>query len=275
MKKPLKPALRFHGITFLISVVVLIATVYLFNISPKGFLPSEDIGQISGFTEASQDISFDSMVRHQSALHEILAAEPAIETYMSSVGAGGPNAAGNSGRFFMRLKPRNERKESADELIQKLRSKLAMVPGIQAFLMNPPPSTSAEGPAKGLYQYTLQGPDTDELYRYAVILEKKMKEMSNIQDVNSDLQMKNPEIRVEINRDKASALGITASQIERRPSRSAYGSNQVPPPFTRRPTAIRLSWSCSPSTRESRPRFRCCISALPAENSCPWIRWPR
>ncbi|MBI5593143.1 MAG: efflux RND transporter permease subunit [Deltaproteobacteria bacterium] len=225
-EKTLKGALRFHWVTFLISVVVLIATVYLFGISPKGFLPSEDIGQIMGFTEASQDISFDSMVRHQSALHEILAAEPAIETYMSSVGAGGPNAAGNSGRFFMRLKPRKTRKESADELIQKLRPKLAKVPGIQAFLMNPPAISIGGRATKGLYQYTLQGPDTAELYRHAVILEKKMKEMSGIQDINSDLQMNNPEIRIDINRDKASSLGITANQIENA-LQNAYGSNQV------------------------------------------------
>jgi HAE1 family hydrophobic/amphiphilic exporter-1 len=159
-------------------------------------------------------------------LHEILAAEPAIETYMSSVGVGGPNAAGNSGRFFIRLKPRSERKESADELIQKLRPKLAKVPGIQAFLMNPPAISIGGRATKGLYQYTLQGPDTAELYRNAVILEKKMKEMSNIQDINSDLQMNNPEIRIDINRDKASALGITANQIENA-LQNAYGSNQV------------------------------------------------
>lgn len=258
----LKACLRFHGVTFLVSVAVLVATVYLFGIMPKGFLASEDIGQISGFTEAAQDISFDSMVRHQSALHEILAAEPAIETYMSSVGAGGPNVAGNSGRFFIRLKPRSERKESADELIQKLRSKLAVIPGIQVFLMNPPPINIGGRASKGLYQYTIQGPDTDELYRYAFILEKEMKELHKIQDVNSDLQMNNPEIRVEINRDKASALGITALQIEDA-LRSAYGAREastiytptnsykvimeVLPEFQREPSALSLLYIRSSS----------------------------
>jgi len=230
-QKTLSLALRFHVITFLISLVVLAGTVFLFAKVPKGFLPSQDTGQISGFTEASQNISFESMVRHQTALHGILEAEPAIDTYMSSVGAGGPNLAGNSGRFFIRLKPRKERKESADELIQKLRPKLAAVPGIQVFLMNPPAISIGGRTTKGLYQYTIQGPDTGELYRFAAILERKMKEMPKFQDVNSDLQMNNPEIRVEINRDKASALGITAHQIEDA-LRSAYGSREVSTIYT-------------------------------------------
>ncbi|OQW99089.1 MAG: acriflavine resistance protein B [Desulfobacteraceae bacterium A6] len=230
-QKTLSQALRFHVITFLISLVVLAGTVFLFGKVPKGFLPSQDTGQIVGFTEASQNISFESMVRHQTALHEILEAEPAIDTYMSSVGAGGPNLAGNSGRFFIRLKPREERKESADELIQKLRPKLATVPGIQAFLMNPPAISIGGRTTKGLYQYTIQGPDTEELYRFAAILETKIKDMPKFQDVNSDLQMNNPEIRVEINRDKASALGITAYQIEDA-LLSAYGSREVSTIYT-------------------------------------------
>jgi HAE1 family hydrophobic/amphiphilic exporter-1 len=230
-QKTLSQALRFHVITFMISIAVLAGTVVLFAKVPKGFLPSQDTGQIVGFTEASQNISFESMVRHQTALHAVLEAEPAIETYMSSVGAGGPNLAGNSGRFFIRLKPMKERKDSADELIQKLRPKLSTVPGIQIFLMNPPVISVGGRTTKGLYQYTLQGPDTGELYRFAAILEGKMKELPNFQDVNSDLQMNNPEIRVEINRDKASALGITALQIEDA-LRSAYASREVSTIYT-------------------------------------------
>jgi len=230
-QKTLSQALRFHVITFMISLAVLAGTVFLFVKVPKGFLPSQDTGQLVGFTEASQNISFESMVRHQTALHEVFEAEPAIDTYMSSVGAGGPNLAGNSGRFFIRLKPREERKESADELIQKLRPKLAAVPGIQAFLMNPPSINIGGRTTKGLYQYTIQGPDTGELYKFAAILEKKMKDMPKFQDVNSDLQMNNPEIRVEINRDKASALGITAYQIEDA-LLSSYSSREISEIYT-------------------------------------------
>lgn len=138
-RKTLMIAVRFHLITFAVSIAVLVATGYLFVKIPKGFLPSEDTGLIVGFTEASQSISFEAMVRHQKVLHDILLAEPAIATFMSTVGAGGPNLAGNSGRLSLRLKPRNERAESADELIQKLRPKLANIPGIQVFLVNPPP----------------------------------------------------------------------------------------------------------------------------------------
>jgi len=225
-RKTLMIAVRFHLITFAVSIAVLVATGYLFVKIPKGFLPSEDTGLIVGFTEASQSISFEAMVRHQKVLHDILLAEPAIATFMSTVGAGGPNLAGNSGRLSLRLKPRNERAESADELIQKLRPKLANIPGIQVFLVNPPPINIGGRTTKSLYQFTLQGPDTDELYHYAAMVEDRMRQIPLLVDVNSDLQLKNPEIQVHINRDKASALGLTAFQIED-VLRSAYGSREV------------------------------------------------
>jgi HAE1 family hydrophobic/amphiphilic exporter-1 len=230
-RKTLMIAVRFHLITFAVSIAVLVATGYLFVKIPKGFLPSEDTGLIVGFTEASQSISFEAMVRHQKVLHDILLAEPAIATFMSTVGAGGPNLAGNSGRLSLRLKPRNERAESADELIQKLRPKLANIPGIQVFLVNPPPINIGGRTTKSLYQFTLQGPDTDELYHYAAMVEDRMRQIPLLVDVNSDLQLKNPEIQVHINRDKASALGLTAFQIED-VLRSAYGSREVSTIYT-------------------------------------------
>ncbi|MFZ3044520.1 MAG: efflux RND transporter permease subunit, partial [Desulfatirhabdiaceae bacterium] len=230
-RKTLMIAVRFHLITFAVSIAVLVATGYLFVKIPKGFLPSEDTGLIVGFTEASQSISFEAMVLHQKILQDILLAEAAIATFMSTVGAGGPNLAGNSGRLSLRLKPRNERAESADELIQKLRPKLANIPGIQVFLVNPPPINIGGRTTKSLYQYTLQGPDTDELYHYAAMVEDRMRQIPFLVDVNSDLQLKNPEIQVHINRDKASALGLTAFQIED-VLRSAYGSREVSTIYT-------------------------------------------
>ncbi|MGD9975932.1 MAG: efflux RND transporter permease subunit, partial [Desulfatirhabdiaceae bacterium] len=230
-RKTLMIAIRFHGITFLVSILVLGGTGYLFVKIPKGFLPSEDTGLIAGFTEASQSISFEAMARHQKALHEIFLAEPAIDSFMSTVGAGGPNLAGNSGRLSLRLKPRKERIESADELILKLRPKLAAFPGIQAFLINPPAISIGGRTTKSLYQYTLQGPDTDELYHYAAAIEDRMKTIPGLTDVTSDLQLKNPEIQVQINRDRASALGLTAFQIED-VLRSAYGSREVSTIYT-------------------------------------------
>ena len=129
--------------TLLVSALVLIATLYLFIIIPKGFLPSEDTGRIFAITEAAQGISFDSMVRHQQALNAIVTEDPNVESFMSGIGGGSRGRANNTGRLFIRLKPREERPH-VDEVIQQLRSKLAAVPGIQAFAQNPPLYGSAD-----------------------------------------------------------------------------------------------------------------------------------
>jgi HAE1 family hydrophobic/amphiphilic exporter-1 len=216
-----------HGFaTMLISSVVFIATIIMFIIMPKGFLPSEDTGALFISTEAAQGISFDSMKQHQQAIADYVLKDPNVEGFMSSVGAGGPNTAGNQGRMFIKLKPRSERKLHVDQVIQKLRPKLAQVPGIQAYPQNPPPIRIGGTLTKSLYQLTLQSPDTSELYEYAPKLEAKMRELTLLQDVTSDLQIKNPQVNVEIDRDKASALGITADQVESGLS-MAYSAQQI------------------------------------------------
>jgi HAE1 family hydrophobic/amphiphilic exporter-1 len=183
-------------------------------IIPKGFLPYEDRNMLFSFTEASQGISFDSMVRHQQALAEIVRKEPEVESFMSSVGAGGPNLANNTGRMFAQLKPRKERGKSVEEIIEELRPKLSTVPGIRAFLQNLPTIRIGGQLTKSMYQFTLQGPNLDDLYKFAPILEEKLRAVPILQDVNTDLQIKNPQINIDINRDKAMALGVSAQQIE-------------------------------------------------------------
>jgi HAE1 family hydrophobic/amphiphilic exporter-1 len=221
----LRLVLRHRFATMVLLGAVVVATAYLFVIIPKGFLPSEDTGQLNASTEAKQGISFESMVEHQQAAAEIVRQDPNLLNYNSMVGIG--NIAGtNAGRFLLRLKPRSERKLSADQVIQELRPKLAQITGLRVYLQNPPPIRIGGQLSKALYQYTLQGPDTQELYRVAPQLEAKMNEMAVLQDVSSDLQIKNPELSVEINRDRASTLGVTAGQIETALF-SAYGSRQV------------------------------------------------
>jgi len=193
---------------------------------PKGFLPSEDTGQLFGFTEAAQGISYEDMARHQQAVAEVLRQDPNIESFSSSVGASMVSAANNTGRVFLRLKPRSQRKFSADELIQELRPKLAQIPGIQVFLQNRPPIQIGGQFTKSPYQYTLQGPDTEELYRFAPVLESKLNELPVLQDVTSDLQLKNPQVNLDIDRDKASTLGVSAEQIQEA-LYTAYGSRQI------------------------------------------------
>ncbi|MEH2463006.1 efflux RND transporter permease subunit [Nostoc sp.] len=222
----LKKSLKYHRTTMVISGAILVATVYLFIIVPKGFVPNADVGQITATTQASEDISFDEMVKHQQAIAAIAYRDPNVDSINSSVGAGGPNASANSGRILIELKPRHEGRLSADEVVQELRPKLSRVPGIKVFLQNPPAINVGGQQTKAQYQFTLQTPNIQELYQYAPLLEEKLRSLSDLQDVNSDLQIKNPQVKVNINRDQASALGLTANQIETALS-NAYGTRQV------------------------------------------------
>ncbi|MEJ6482653.1 efflux RND transporter permease subunit [Nostoc punctiforme UO1] len=222
----LRKSLKYHRTTMVISGAILVATVYLFIIVPKGFVPNADVGQITATTQASEDISFDEMVKHQQAVAAIAYRDPNVDSINSSVGAGGPNASANAGRLLIELKPRHERRLSADEVVQELRPKLSVVPGIKVFLQNPPAINVGGQQTKAQYQFTLQTPNIQELYQYAPALEEKLRSLSDLQDVNSDLQIKNPQVKVDINRDHASALGLTANQIETALS-NAYGTRQV------------------------------------------------
>ncbi|MEJ2070560.1 MAG: efflux RND transporter permease subunit [Syntrophobacterales bacterium] len=221
----LQAVLRRPRTTLMASGVLLVVTVYLFVVIPKGFLPNEDQGTIFAFTEASQGISFDAMMQHQKAVGAAIRQNPYVKSYFSAIGASRHSPAANTGRIFMQLKPRDQRPH-VDEIIKQLRSQVASVPGIKVFPQNLPPIRIGGTLTKSLYQFTLQSPDTKELYRDATLMEKKMKDLPILQDVTSDLLMKNPQVDVIIDRDRAAALGITAHQIEDA-LYSAYSSRQI------------------------------------------------
>ncbi len=224
--KSLTRTLRHGRLMMVLFFALMAASAYLFVIIPKDFIPAQDTGRIFGFTEASQDISFDSMVRHQKAVAHVIGEDPAVQEFMSSVGSGGRRAGGaNTGRVFMHLKPRAERSD-VGQTIQRLRRKLAQIPGINVFLQNPPVIRIGGQLSKSLYQYTLQGPDIEELYQWAPRLEAALQRLPELQDVTSDLQIASPQVVIAINRDKATTLGVTAEQIENA-LYSAYGSRQV------------------------------------------------
>jgi len=210
--RTLQAALRHRFITVLISFAVLIATAILFFVIPKGFFPDEDTGRISAITEASEDISFDAMKQHQLAAAKIVADDPNVEGFMSAIGASGSSATLNQGRMFIRLK--DERKLNANQIIQELRVKFAQLPGFNVFMQNPPLIRIGGHTTKALYQYSLQDTDVNELFRWAPILTRKLSQQPGFQDVTSDLQIKSPQVNVEIDRDKAAALGVTPQQIE-------------------------------------------------------------
>ncbi len=211
--------------TLMLSFVVLGATAWLYIAIPKGFLPSEDQGNLFAFTEGIQGISFDDMVRHQQEAAKVIGSSPYVANYMSTVGGGGVNAALNSGRIFARLTPRGQRPH-VDQIIQELRPKLRQIPGINVFLQNLPPIRIGGQLTKSQYQFTLQSPNTNELYQYAPQLEQRLRNLPQLQDVTSDLQVKNPEVTVEIDRDKAAALNVDPRTVEDA-LYSAYGARQI------------------------------------------------
>src|SRR5215471_16051065 len=215
--------LRHKPATMLVSLLLLIATVYLYEAIPKGFLPSEDIEQFNATTEAVEGISFDAMVQHQKQVAEIVARDPAVAYVMSQLG--GDSRSTNQGQLNVRLKPRSQRPQ-VEQVMQSLRPKLAGVPGISVYMRNDPPIRIGGLQSKALFQFTMQSPDTQNLFRSAVDFEAKMRALAPLADVSSDLQIRNPQINVLIERDSASAVGITASQIEDA-LYSAYGLRQV------------------------------------------------
>jgi HAE1 family hydrophobic/amphiphilic exporter-1 len=224
----LKPALRHKRWVLLSFVLMLVATGYLLKEVPKGFMPTEDTGQIFGMTQAIEGISFTEMVKHQQMLADIVLKNDSIRGAMSSVGASGPNQAVNQGRIFMVLKDRADRPghASLDQVIQELRKKTANVPGINLFMQNLGGIRIGGQLTKAQYQVTLSGSELQELYKASRDFEAKLKAMPNLQDVNSDLQVKNLQLNVEIDRDKCARLGINVQQVQDALN-NAYSSRQV------------------------------------------------
>ncbi len=223
--RTLQFTLRHRRAALVLSLLILVATVQMFRTASTGFLPDEDQGFIFVFTEGPQGVSFDSMVRHQKALNDVIMQSPWVESFNSTVGG----AASNQGRVFIHMVPRRQR-QPAVALVQELRAKLAAVPGINAYPQMLPTIRIGGQLTKSQYQFTLQSPETKELYDASPKLESKLKtdpRVSNLlQDVTSDLLIKNPQIDIKIDRDRASVLGITAEQVEDA-LYTAYGARQI------------------------------------------------
>jgi hydrophobic/amphiphilic exporter-1 (mainly G- bacteria), HAE1 family len=222
----LKKVMKYHFTTMIFSAVLLIATVGLFTLVPKGFIPSEDTSQIIGVTQSAQDASFNELSRHQQQVVDVIRQDPNVEAVNSNIGgSNGSIAPSNSGSLFIQLKRRDLRASGADEIIQSLRPQLAAIPGIQVFLQNPPAIPVGAQQTTGLYQLSLQSSDATVLEKYVPQLVDKLKALTQIQDVNSDLAVTS-QVKIDIDRDRASAYNITAQQIENT-LRNAYGSYQV------------------------------------------------
>jgi len=230
-ERTLHASLRHRLVVLGIAGLMAVATVGLVKVLPQGFIPTDDTGIVLVFTEAAQDISFEEMVRHQQAAAAIVAQQPYVDAFMSAMGASGSvSSTANQGRIFMRLKPRNQRPD-INRIMGDLRTKLSAIPGLKAYPQIPPAIRIGGQLTKALYQVSLFGSDLKELYAVAGNLEKKFREIPLLADVNSDLQITSPQLRVDIQRDRAATLGITPQQIEDA-LYSAFGTRQVSTIYT-------------------------------------------
>ncbi|MDQ6611013.1 MAG: efflux RND transporter permease subunit, partial [Gemmatimonadota bacterium] len=210
------------------SLVTAVATVLLFMYIPKGFIPSEDTGRIDGSTEGAEGTSFDALVAKQRQVAAIVMADTVdVKSVSSSIG-GGPGGTG--GRLTVTLQPRSQR-PSVDVVMRQLNAKVSKVPGLQTFFRNPPPISIGGRRSNSSYQISLQSADITTLYTAARAMEQRMRQMPELESVSSDLQIGNPQVSVDIDRDRASALGVTAAQLEGA-LYNAYGSRQVSTIYT-------------------------------------------
>jgi hydrophobic/amphiphilic exporter-1 (mainly G- bacteria), HAE1 family len=229
-QRTLSLAMRHHVMVSLAALAMALVTVWMFIKAPKGFLPNEDTGRIVISTEAEQGVAFEKMIELQQKAAGIVSKNPAVESFMSRIGGGGGARSSNTGRLFLSLKPRSAR-PPIDQIIGQLRKDLSTIPGLKVFPQNPPSIRIGGTLTKSLYQFTLFGPDLDVLYDAATKMEGSMNQIPGIVDVTTDLQITSPQILVDINRDKASSLGISAGQIERALG-NAYGARQISTIYT-------------------------------------------
>ncbi|HEV2387121.1 MAG TPA: efflux RND transporter permease subunit [Candidatus Acidoferrales bacterium] len=249
-----------HRVTVMaIGLLILAATAWEFWVIPKGFLPTEDMNEVIVNSQANQGISYQAMEKHQEALNAIVVHEPNTLEFFSTISD--TNSSGmNVGSMYLHLKdpsdrpwtssptyerlvgkyggsavlrpilrairPAFEHHMSIQDIIEDLQPKLNAVPGVRVYLQNPPAIRLGGHGTKSLYQFTLSSPGTDQLYKYAEELETKMRSLATVTDVTTDLQIKNPQANVVVDRDKASALGVSPQQIENA-LYTAYGQRQV------------------------------------------------
>ncbi len=220
--RTLKYALDKRWISVVLTVVVLVLTAVMFMVMPKGFIPNQDMNYFMVYTQTADQTSFDDMVRHQSAVAEIARTIPEGKSMISVAGMDSVN----TGFMFVGLEELAHRKRSVEEIINEYRVKLNAVPGIFCYPYNPPPIQIGGKQSNALWQYVLQSPYLDDLYKYTPVMMQKLAAIPGLTDLNSDLNIKQPKLSVSINRDKASSYGLTVQDILTA-FQSAYGTRKV------------------------------------------------
>ncbi|MSR06791.1 MAG: efflux RND transporter permease subunit [Gemmatimonadetes bacterium] len=221
--------MRHRPATMAFSAVILGLTFWLFGLVPKGFIPTTDTGAVFGSVETAEGTSFDVMMERMNQVADVIRQDPAVSGVTVSVGGfggGGGGGAGNQGRLSVYLVPRREGRPPVEQVIRTLNGKLQQVAGVRTFLSNPQPIRIGGRMTRSLYQYTLQSSDLAALYQYSGIMEAKMREMPDLTDVATDLQVRNPQLRIDIDRDRAASLGLGMDQVQSA-LYNAFGSRQI------------------------------------------------
>src|SRR5689334_14082357 len=214
--------------TLVFSLVILVATAWLFWSTPKGLFPTDDTGQLLATTEAAEGVSFAALVAHQRDVAAVIARDPDVRSVTSSVGT---TAAANQGQLTIDLQPIDRRKRSADDIARDLTRAVQNVPDIAVFVQNPPAISIGGLASKSLYQYTLQSGDINSLNAAARTLEGRLRQQAALTDVTSDLLIENPQVTVDIDRETAGQLGVSAMEIENT-LYDAFGQRQVSTIYT-------------------------------------------
>jgi len=222
----LATALRRPRLVQMVSAGLLLLTLVLFLLVPKGFIPDADTGQLTVNTQSAEGTSFEEMAAMQTILAHKLQANPAVAGVNNTVGSGGSNSTANNGRLFLKLKPRSERPQSAAELARSLRKLVNSVPGLRGFVKVPAAVNVGAVQSRAQYQYSLQAIDQDALLDAAPEFEQRLRSLPGLSDVSSDLQSHNPQLEITVDRDRAASLGVDASAVQTA-LRSAYGDQQV------------------------------------------------
>ena len=226
----LRWVIRHQILVLFIAIATFWLNIYLFILVPKGFFPQQDTGRLGGSARASQDISFDAMQEKQAALAGIVQKDPGVD-YVIAFAGGGGGATTNVGRMFISLKPLKQRKDTADQIINRLRPKLSRIPGVSLFLQSQQEITVGGRGSDAQYQYTLEDENLTELNDWAPKLLAKMRSMPELRDASTDQQDQGLEASLVIDRDTAARLGVTPSMIDAT-LYDAFGQRQVSTMYT-------------------------------------------
>lgn len=224
--RSLDEALRHPRPTQTLSLLMVGLSLVFFLLIPKGFIPDVDTGQITVSTQAAEGVSFTTMAKLHEGLSRKVLAHPAVEGVNSTIGQGGPNASASSGRLFVKLKPRAERRQSAQEVVKDLRRSVNSVPGLRGFARLPAAVNIGGTSSRARYQFSLQTPELADLVRLSSSLQRSLREIPGITELNNDLLAANPQLDLRIDRERAAALGVSVADVQAALAAS-YGEGQI------------------------------------------------